>query len=143
MNSFDFELPGEPDQLKPLRRRARNTGSYERTTISIRNAPVHRVTTSLRSQHFRMLRSIVLGRFGHQAHHLLRARTSATTDFAVLKSIPISENKHIRVSRGDFQHLQPHAVLNPDGNSTDGSQFGQVTAGKDPRLMQFALKFYF
>ena len=39
-----------------------------------------------------------------------------------------------------FNHTQ---FYNPDGNSTDGSQFGQVTQVKDPRLVQFALKFYF
>jgi hypothetical protein len=39
-----------------------------------------------------------------------------------------------------FNHTQ---FYNPDGNSSDGSQFGQVTQVKDPRLAQFALKFYF
>jgi len=39
-----------------------------------------------------------------------------------------------------FNHTQ---FYNPDGNITDGSQFGQVTQVKDPRLAQFALKFYF
>ena len=28
-------------------------------------------------------------------------------------------------------------------DASDGSQFGQVTQVKDPRLVQFALKFYF
>jgi hypothetical protein len=39
-----------------------------------------------------------------------------------------------------FNHTQ---FFNPDGNSSDGSQFGQVTQVKDPRLVQFALKFFF
>ena len=31
----------------------------------------------------------------------------------------------------------------PDGNITDGSDFGRVKRARDPRLVQFALKLYF
>ena len=37
-----------------------------------------------------------------------------------------------------FNHTQ---FTNPDGDSSDGSQFGQVTSARDPRLVQFALKY--
>ena len=39
-----------------------------------------------------------------------------------------------------FNHTQ---FYNPDGYSSDGSQFGQVTQAKEPRLVQFALKLFF
>ena len=39
-----------------------------------------------------------------------------------------------------FNHTQ---FYTPDGNTSDGSQFGQVTQARDPRLVQFALKFFF
>jgi len=41
------------------------------------------------------------------------------------------------------QFVIPHEVIVVESNSTDGTQFGQVTQVKDPRLAQFALKFYF
>ena len=67
----------------------------------------------------------------------------SNTDFAVLKTIPISETKHFDF-RAEFFNIFNHTqFFNPDGNSSDGSQFGQVTQAKDPRLMQFALKFFF
>jgi len=39
-----------------------------------------------------------------------------------------------------FNHTQ---FFNPDGNTSDGTQFGQVTQVRDPRLVQFALKLFF
>jgi hypothetical protein len=39
-----------------------------------------------------------------------------------------------------FNHTQ---FLNPDGNSDDGVDFGRVKRARDPRLVQFALKYIF
>jgi len=61
----------------------------------------------------------------------------------VLKTFTISETKRVDF-RGEFFNLFNHTqFFNPDGSSSDGPQFGQVTQAKDPRLMQFALKFFF
>ena len=60
-----------------------------------------------------------------------------------MKNIPVNEQTHFEF-RGEMFNVFNHTQFyNPDGNSTDGSQFGQVTQVKDPRLAQFALKFYF
>jgi hypothetical protein len=65
------------------------------------------------------------------------------TDFAILKTIPISENMHVDF-RAEFFNIFNHTqFFNPDGNTSDGTQFGQVTQVRDPRLVQFALKFFF
>ena len=53
------------------------------------------------------------------------------TDFVVAKNIPLNEREHFEF-RGEvfnvFNHTQ---FFNPDGNSSDGAQFGQVTQVKD------------
>ena len=60
-----------------------------------------------------------------------------------MKNIPVNESKHFEF-RGEIFNIFNHTQFyNPDGNSSDGSQFGQVTQVKDPRLVQFALKFVF
>ena len=65
------------------------------------------------------------------------------TDLAVLKTIRLSETKHFDF-RAEFFNLFNHTQFyTPDGNTSDGSQFGQVTQTRDPRLVQFALKFFF
>jgi hypothetical protein len=60
-----------------------------------------------------------------------------------MKTIQFSEARHIDF-RAEFFNIFNHTqFFNPDGNTSDGSQFGQVTQTKDPRLVQFALKFFF
>jgi len=67
----------------------------------------------------------------------------SNTDFALLKTINLTETKRIDF-RAEFFNIFNHTqFFNPDGNSSDGSQFGQITEAKAPRLMQFALKFFF
>jgi hypothetical protein len=65
------------------------------------------------------------------------------TDFAILKTFPFSESKHVDF-RAEFFNLFNHTqFFNPDGNTSDGAQFGQVNLVRDPRLVQFALKLFF
>jgi Carboxypeptidase regulatory-like domain len=65
-------------------------------------------------------------------------------DFAVHKKIPISEDKYFQF-RAEFFNIFNHTnFYNPDGHFTDGpTEFGRITQAQDPRLVQFALKFYF
>jgi Carboxypeptidase regulatory-like domain len=65
-------------------------------------------------------------------------------DFAVHKKIPITESKYLQF-RGEIFNLFNHTnFYNPDGHFSDGATlFGRITQAQDPRLVQFALKFYF
>ena len=46
--------------------------------------------------------------------------------------------------RAEFFNLLNHTqFFNPDGNITNGSEFGSVKRAKDPRQIQFALKLFF
>jgi hypothetical protein len=65
-------------------------------------------------------------------------------DFAVHKKIPISESKYFQF-RGEIFNVFNHTnFYNPDGHFSDGpTLFGKITQAQDPRLVQFALKFYF
>ena len=76
-------------------------------------------------------------------HDLLRARNQRNRFFGALKSFRSTNAPTSNFVRRLFNLFNHTQFYNPDGNSTDGTQFGQVTEVKDPRLMQFALKFYF
>ena len=67
----------------------------------------------------------------------------SNTDFAILKTISFSDTRRIDF-RAEFFNIFNHSQFyTPDGNTSDGSQFGQITQTRDPRLVQFALKFFF
>jgi hypothetical protein len=130
MDSFDFELPGEPDQLKPFKTQSpQKNGNYffDPTTFT-------EDTT---------LDPSLLGRIGNAPRTICCGPHISSTDLAILKNIRVTENSHMEF-RGELFNVFNHTQFaNPDGNSSDGSQFGQVTTARDPRLVQFALKYIF
>jgi hypothetical protein len=65
-------------------------------------------------------------------------------DFSVHKKITLTENTYLQF-RGEIFNLFNHTNLsNPDGHFSDGpTAFGRISQAGDPRLVQFALKFFF
>jgi hypothetical protein len=63
-------------------------------------------------------------------------------DITVEKKIAITEAKYFEFRTDVFNVANKTMFDNPDGNFS-GSTFGQVLHARDPRLVQFALKFYF
>jgi len=130
MNSFDFELPGEPDQLAPFRSQdPRKNGGYffdpntftEDTTVD----------------------PTLFGRIGNARRTVCCGPGISNWDVAVHKNTGVTETTHIEF-RAEFFNLLNHTqFLNPDGNSSDGVDFGRVKRARDPRLVQFALKYIF
>ena len=63
-------------------------------------------------------------------------------DVTVSKRITLSESKYFQFRADIFNLFNKTEFVNPDGNFSDAT-FGQVLQARDPRLVQFALKFYF
>jgi Carboxypeptidase regulatory-like domain/TonB dependent receptor len=125
MYSFDFELPGEPDLVAPFHTlKPQSNGNYffDPTSFSEANT---------------------FGRIGNSPRTICCGPHISNSDFAILKVIALSETRHIDF-RAEFFNIFNHTqFFNPDGNVSDGAQFGQVTESRDPRELQFALKFFF
>ncbi|HZC25292.1 MAG TPA: hypothetical protein VE866_18305, partial [Candidatus Binatia bacterium] len=130
MNSFDFELPGEPNQVAPFTwQRPQKNGNYYFNNPTDQNS----IFTE----------NGVFGYVGSAPRTICCGPGISNTDFVVMKNIPVTEKTHFEF-RGEVFNIFNHTQFyNPDGNSTDGAQFGQVTQVKDPRLFQFALKLFF
>ena len=152
MYSFDFELPGEPAQIGPFRTmKPQSNGNYffdpnsftENATTP--NDPTDPSTPPNCSDQkvFGCYDPALLGTLGNAKRTICCGPHISSTDFAILKTIQFSETRRIDF-RAEFFNIFNHTqFFNPDGNTSDGSLFGQVTQTRDPRLMQFALKFFF
>jgi hypothetical protein len=65
-------------------------------------------------------------------------------DFSVHKKILLSETKYVQFRAEIFNVFNRTNFSNPDGGFSDGpTEFGKITSAGDPRLLQFALKFFF
>lgn len=63
-------------------------------------------------------------------------------DITFSKRISISESKYFQFRADIFNLFNKTLFANPDGNFSD-TTFGDIQQARDPRLVQFALKFYF
>jgi hypothetical protein len=63
-------------------------------------------------------------------------------DMTFSKRITLSEARYFQFRTDIFNLFNKTQFVNPDGNFSN-STFGQVLQARDPRLVQFALKFYF
>jgi hypothetical protein len=63
-------------------------------------------------------------------------------DITLSKKISLTEVRYFQFRTDIFNVFNKTQFVNPDGNFSD-STFGQVLSARDPRLVQFALKFYF
>jgi hypothetical protein len=65
-------------------------------------------------------------------------------DFSVHKKIAFSENRYFQFRAEIFNVFNHTNYSNPDGHYSDGAtEFGKITEAGDPRLVQFALKYFF
>lgn len=83
-----------------------------------------------------------LASFGNLGRNTLRGPGINNWDMSFMKKIKIAESKSLEF-RGEFFNAFNHVqFLNPDNQGFSGT-FGQISQTRGPRLIQFALKFYF
>jgi len=63
-------------------------------------------------------------------------------DVTFSKKITLDEARYFQFRADIFNLFNKTQFVNPDGNFSD-TTFGQILQARDPRLVQFALKFYF
>ena len=82
------------------------------------------------------------GRFGSLGRNVFHGPGDILFDFTMMKRTRIGEDKTIEF-RAEFFNIFNHANFgNPNGN-IGNVNFGRITTTRDPRLIQFALKFHF
>jgi hypothetical protein len=149
MNSFFFELPGQPDQLAPFKildpkkNYGNGTGYWFDPNSFTENASDNTQPPCSAGAVFNCFQPSLFGRIGNTKRTLCCGPPINNLDFALHKVLPIGEKNRMEFRAelfNVFNHTQFH---NPDGVTTDGSDFGRIKRARDPRLVQFALKFFF
>jgi hypothetical protein len=130
-NSFDFELPGKPDLIAPLHTQdPRKNGGYYFDPNSFALPEQTATSTPLQL-------------LGNAPRTICCGPGINNFDFSIQKITPVGEGKHFEFRAEFFNAFNHTQFLNPDGNISDGSDFGKVKRTRDPRNIQFALKFAF
>ena len=151
MNSFDFELPGEPLQLARFSHRdphasgcAPETGPTDPTGSGTACDPVSNqyFDPNIFSENAAAFPQL-FGTIPNTKRTICCGPGINNVDFSILKRTDVTESKYLEF-RADFFNIANHTQFNnPDGNSSDGSDFGRIKRARDPRLVQLALKFFF
>jgi len=126
MYSAFFEYPGEPDQVAPLK-----------TGKTVNSDGVFYFNSGAFSE------DDTFGRIGNARRTYCCGPPINNFDFALHKIFNLSEDKRFEFRTEIFNLFNHTQFDNPDGNITDGSDFGRILRAKPPRQVQFALKFYF
>jgi hypothetical protein len=124
MGSYDFETPGEPNQIAALRRLdPQKSGGYYFDPSSFVDAP--------------------MGQIGNAPRTICCGPGTTNLDLGIHKVMAIREATSLEFRTEVFNVFNHTTFFNPDGNITDASSFGQVSRAQDPRLIQLALKLTF
>jgi len=120
--SGDFENPGKPDIVAPFTHQdpRKNNGYYFNPNIFAVPA---------------------LGSLGTASRSQCCGPGINNTDLAFQKNTPLGETRSMEFTFQTFNIFNRTQFLNPDGQIGDGGLFGQVTRARDPRKIQFALRF--
>ncbi len=80
--------------------------------------------------------------FGNSGRNIFRGPGRNNFDLTIGRTFTLTESKSIEFRAEFFNAFNHTQFFNPDHQGFD-SNFGQITQARDPRIIQFALKFYF
>ncbi len=80
--------------------------------------------------------------FGNSGRNTLRGPGRNNFDLTIGRTFKLAESKSIEFRTEFFNAFNHAQFFNPDHSGFD-SNFGQITQARAPRIIQFALKFYF
>jgi carboxypeptidase family protein len=159
-SSFDFETSGQPNLIAPFKKIdprnatcAAGTGT-DPSTCTLIHAGFDPNSFSLGcidpadTNNDQVLCSndpggVVLGTIGNAPRTICCGPGAFQTDIGIFKNTNIGERFRVQFRAELFNVFNHAQFFQPDGNTTDGTDFGRVKRARDPRLVQFALKLYF
>jgi hypothetical protein len=83
-----------------------------------------------------------VGTFGNAGRGIVEGPGAWNIDMALSRSFPINESQRIDFRAEAFNVLNHTRFDNPS-TAMNSATYGQITSARDPRIMQFALKYIF
>ena len=143
--SFDFETSGQPNLIAPFKKlNPRGPGNLGFDPNSFSTGCIDPTdpenTQALCSND---PGGVVLGTIGNAPRTICCGPGEFQTDLGVFKNTKIGERYELQFRSEIYNVFNHTQFYQPDGNTTDGGDFGRVKRAREPRLVQFALKFRF
>jgi hypothetical protein len=82
------------------------------------------------------------GFFGNAGNGIITGPGLVTFDMALYKDFRLTERQTIQF-RGELFNIFNHTNFNSVQTTFGTSNFGQVTSARDPRIVEFALRYHF
>jgi hypothetical protein len=142
--SFDFETSGEPNLIAPFKKlNPRGPGNLGFDPNSFDGCASNTSDPTCLNDPNLMANAVQLGTVGNAPRTICCGPGAFNTEIAVLKTTAFGERYRVQFRAEIFNVFNHAQFYQPDGNITDGPDFGRVKRARDPRLIQFALKLYF
>jgi hypothetical protein len=144
-SSFDFETPGQPNVVAPFKSINPKTATCALGTGPEAGnvAPCQPINAGFDPNNSFTNDTVALGTIGNAPRTVCCGPGINNWEVGFLKATPLTEKVRMEF-RGEIFNVFNHSqFFQPDGNITDGTDFGRVKRARDPRLVQFALKFLF
>jgi hypothetical protein len=146
LSSFFFEPPGEPNLVAPFHNTDPRVGGCAFGTGPLAGAgapPCQHLSGVVFDQNLFTNDTVAPGTIGNAPRSICCSPGIANFDAGLFKGFKISE-KFRTEFRAEFYNLFNHTQLySVDGDISNGSTFGQALKAREPREIQFALKFIF
>ncbi len=142
--SFDFETAGEPNLIGPFKKlNPRGPGNLGFDPSAFNGCASNTSDPACLNDPNLVATAVQVGTVGNAPRTICCGPGAFNTEIAVLKDTKIGERYRIQFRSEIFNVFNHAQFFQPDGNISDGSDFGRVKRARDPRLIQFALKVYF
>lgn len=140
-SSFDFETPGRPNLVAPFKKLdPRGPGNLGFDPNSFNSASCD---PTISGDCAANPGAVPLGTIGNAPRTICCGPGLNNWEFGILKDTRFGERFRMQFRGELFNAFNHPQFFQPDGNTTDGSDFGRVKRARDPRLVQLALKLYF
>jgi hypothetical protein len=144
-SSFDFETPGEPNVVAPFKsinpRKA--TCAFGTGPSSGTGVDCQPINAGFDPNNSFTEATVSPGTIGNAPRTVCCGPGINNWEIGFQKVTQLNERLRLEFRGELFNAFNHSQFFQPDGNTTDGTDFGRIKRARDPRLVQFAMKLFF